>query len=148
MVAPDPLSAVASAVALIQTCKAIATFVANFIRATGTEGIDALQMDVASLCIELGAVEQKCKEASGLLPSLTIEDHILVWILVVLGHCKVILTKLDGIIDEFRGYDDTRLGRFKTKIKQALRSNDVQSLQDEMAKYRQYLHFYMTLVNG
>jgi len=148
MVAPDPLSAVASAIALIQTCKAIATFVVNFIRATGTEGIEALQMEVASLSIQLRAVEKKCKEASGPSPSFNLEEHILNWILVVLSRCKVMLTKLDGIIDEFRGYDDTKLGRFKSNIRQALRSSDVQDLQDEMAKYRQYLHFYMTLVNG
>lgn len=148
MVAPDPLSAVASAIALIQTCKTIATSVTNFIRATGTEEIEALEMDVASLSIELGAVEQKCKAASGPAPSLTIEDHVLAWMLVVLRRCKVMLTKLDEIIDELRGYDDTRVGRFKSRIKQALHSNDVRSLQDEMAKYREYLHFYMTLVNG
>jgi len=148
MVAPDPLSAVASAVALIQTCRAIATFIVNFIRTTGTEGIEALQMDVDSLSIQLQAVERRCKEASEPPPSFKLEEHILKWILVVLSRCEVMLTKLNGIIDEFRGYDNTKLGRFKSNIRQALRSSDVQDLQDEMAKYRQYLHFYMTLVNG
>jgi hypothetical protein len=144
----EPITAVAAAAGLIKTCASLATFVMDFIRATGTEGVEALQIDLDSLSIQLGAVATKCQEASGTSPSLNIEKHILEWIEVVLSRCKVMLVKLEGILHEFREYNDTMLGRFKSRIAQTLRSSDVQSLQDEMAKYRQYLHFYLTLVNG
>ena len=144
----DPATAVTSAITLIKTCTAITSFVSNFIHATGADGIQALQQDVTSLSTRLTVVQRTCAQASGDSPSLTIEEHVLEWIVEVLKRCGVLLTDLNRLLDDFRSYDDRKLGRIQLRIKQVLCSDHVHRVQDQIAKYEHDLHFYMTLVNG
>lgn len=138
----DPLPITTGVIALIQTCYTIASFVQRFAGATGAAGVESLRNDIESLSSQLQLVVEKCDTVSSIAP------HVLEWMRMVMDQCNVTLAKLTALVSKFCGYNKTRLGQCKGVIQQVLYSNEVKDLQNEMAKYRQILHFCLTLIYG
>jgi len=145
----DAVSAVSSAISIVNLCAKLTRFVTRVIsEVSSEENVKELRADIQSLSEEVLLVDEKCKEAQDPSSNFHIPQRMLDRIETKERACENTLEELELLLKQVSGgFTAGRLARFATAILTTLRSSRVEKLQQDVTKHQQSLHFYVTLIS-